>query len=50
MPIPRRIKCRICEKKFNNEIKKSKIVMVTCPVCRSKMGSEKKSKKAKRRK
>lgn len=35
--IPRKLDCRICNKRFSNEIRKSGIAVVTCPACRDEM-------------
>lgn len=34
MKIPRRVSCKLCDKKFANQVRKSNICVVTCPECR----------------
>jgi Zn-finger nucleic acid-binding protein len=50
MRIPRRISCKLCDKKFANQVRKSGICVVTCPDCRQAIIDEGRAKKKRRRK
>ena len=47
--IPRLATCKICEKRFVNEVKKSGISLVTCRSCRQAMIDDARAKKKKNR-